>query len=205
MTNYLQTIALLEMALTCASAIILLICAFQIELPLPVRILVGLVLANLFFWPLGLSMALPLSGYVRGVTGDLSVLTMLLIWSSAFLPSQQAPMVFRLPIALLAVTFYPFALGIGMTDPYSWGYGSIGLLAGMVLFAAVCGFAGWTKGVWMIALAMIAWSAQWHESRNLWDYVLDPFLALWAIGSILHSIYRKRRNKARSGFLFRAG
>ena len=33
----------------------------------------------------------------------------------------------------------------------------------------------------MISLAVIAWSIHWHESNNLWDYLLDPFLAIWAI------------------------
>ena len=33
----------------------------------------------------------------------------------------------------------------------------------------------------IVSLAVIAWSIHWHESTNLWDYLLDPFLAVWAI------------------------
>jgi hypothetical protein len=52
---------------------------------------------------------------------------------------------------------------------------------------------------------MIAWAAHWHESANLWDYLLDPFLAIWALFATLSAIYIKRRDKAQSSYLFRAG
>ena len=55
------------------------------------------------------------------------------------------------------------------------------------------------------ALTLLAWSVHWHESMNLWDYVLDPFLGLWSMISILLAWNQRRREKARSGFLFRAG
>ena len=106
---------------------------------------------------------------------------------------------------LFRSAFYPFALGLGMTDPYVWGYSSIALLAGVLIFALVCGLAGWVRGTWIFALALLAWSVHWHESMNLWDYVLDPFLALWSMISILLAWNQRRREKARSGFLFRAG
>jgi hypothetical protein len=206
MMHYMQTIALLEMSLTCATLIILLAqSVFQAELPVLVRILLALLFGNLFFWPLGLSMELPLAGYVRGVTGDLSVVTMLLLWSSALLPAKQIPLGFKLTVLVVAFAFYPLALGLGMADPYAWGYSSIALLVGVLILALVCGLAGWIKGVWILAFAVLAWSMQWHESGNLWDYVLDPFLALWALMSIVSAWNNKRREKARSGFLFRAG
>ena len=79
------------------------------------------------------------------------------------------------------------------------------LLIATILFAVVCGFTGWTKGVWIISFAIIAWAVNWHESANLWDYLLDPFLAIWAVLAIPNAIYLKRRKKAQSGYLFRAG
>jgi hypothetical protein len=150
-------------------------------------------------------MELPLAAYVRGVVGDLSVLLTLLLWSSVLLPSRSAPISFKLAIALISLAFYPLDLGLGMIDPYAWGYGSIGLLAAVLLFALVCGLAGWMKGVWIIALAIIAWAAHWHESANLWDYVLDPLLAIWAFIALISVLRSRRREKARSGYLFRQG
>ena len=206
MTPYLQIIALLEMSLTCAVVLIILLQKVSsIEIPFAIRLVAVLLLGNLFFWPLGMSLELPLSGYVRGVTGELSVVTMLLLWGSILPTAKKTPLGFKVPLAVIAIAFYPLALGFGMVDPYTWGYGSIALLIAVILFAIGCGLAGWMKGVWIISFAIMAWAAHWHESTNLWDYLLDPFLAIWALLAILNAIYLKRREKAQSGYLFRAG
>ena len=206
MTPYLQLIALLEMSLTCAVVLIILSQKLSSkEIPFVIRVLAVLLLVNLFFWPLGMSLELPLSAYVRGVTGELSIVTMLLLWSCVLPSAKKTPLGFRVPVSLIAIAFYPLALGLGMLDPYAWGYGSIGLLIATIFFAIVCGLAGWTKGVWILSFAIIAWAAHWHESANLWDYLLDPFLAIWALLAIPNAIYQKRRERAQSGYLFRAG
>lgn len=206
MTPYLQMIALLEMSLTCAVVLVVLLQKISsTEIPFAARLVAIFLLGNLFFWPLGMSMELPLAAYVRGVMGDLSIVSLLLLWSSVLPSVKKTPLAFKVSIAIVAVVFYPLALGFGMLDPYAWGYGSIGLLIAAILIAIVCGLAGWIKGVWVLSFAIIAWAAHWHESANLWDYLLDPFLALWAIFAIPNAIYLKRREKAQSGYLFRAG
>ncbi len=206
MNQYMQLIALLEMSITCAVVLIILLQKiFQIDFPVVALVAVILLLSNIFFWPLGMSLELPLSAYVRGVTGDLSIVTMLLLWGVMLPSAKKTPLGFKAPIALIAIIFYPLALGFGMWDPYAWGYGSISLLISAIVFAMLCGLAGWTKGVWLFSFAIIAWSAHWHESANLWDYLLDPFLAIWALFAIPSAIYLKRREKVQSGYLFRAG
>lgn len=206
MTSYLQLIALFEMSLTCAVVLIILFQKLSsIQMPFIGRLASVLLLGNLFFWTLGLTLELPLSAYVRGVTGDLSIVTMLLLWSTLLPSVKKIPIEFKVSIAIIAIVFYPLALGFGMWDPYGWGYGSIGFLIVVILFAIACGLAGWTKGVWILSFAIIAWAAHWHESANLWDYLLDPFLAVWALFAIPNAIYLKRREKAQSGYLFRAG
>ena len=173
--------------------------------PFSIKLLLALLIGNVLFWPLGLGMELPLVSYVRGVTGDLSIVLTLLLWSSLLPSSKPTPMAFKFAIVIIAIGFYPFALGLGMIDPYAWGYGSFAFLIAVIVFAVVCALANWTKGVWIIAIAIIAWAAQWHESSNLWDYLLDPFLAIWALFSLVGMLYRRRRDKARSGYLFRPG
>jgi len=206
MTPYLQLIALLEMSLTCAVVLIILSQKLSSkEIPFVIRLLAAVLLVNLFFWPLGMSLELPLSAYVRGVTGELSIVTMLLLWSSILPAAKKTPLGFKVSVALIAIVFYPLALGLGMLDPYAWGYGSIGLLIAIIFFAIVCGLAGWTQGVWILSFAIIAWAAHWHESANLWDYLLDPILAIWALLAIPNAIYHKRRDRAQSDYLFRAG
>jgi len=206
MNNLMQTLALVEMSITCAVLITMLLQKMSPQsFPLLAKLLLVLMLANLFFWPLGLGIELPLSAYVRGVTGDLSIVTMLLLWTSLLLASRPVPLAFKFALVFVAIGFYPFALGLGMTDPYAWGYGSIPFFIAVLFFALLCGLANWSKGVWIIAIAILAWAAHWHESANLWDYLLDPFLAIWALVAIFGALFRRRRDKARSGYLFRPG
>lgn len=206
MNSLMQTIALLEMSLTTAVLIVWFLQKLSPkELPFIAKVILALVFTNLFFWPLGLSLELPMAAYLRGVVGDLSVITMLLLWSTLLPKNKRTPIGFQFGIALIALIFYPLSLGLGMLDPYAWGYGSIAFFVAVILVAVVCGFAGWSKGIWIISVAILAWAAHWHESANLWDYLLDPFLAVWALVAFIGALYRNRRDKARSGYLFRPG
>jgi hypothetical protein len=206
MNHLMQIFALVELSITCAVVMILLLQKTSSqELSLITKVIMILLLGNLFFWPLGLGMELPLAAYVRGVIGDLSIVTMLLLWTSLLSGNKPAPLAYKVSVACIAIVFYPLALGFGMIDPYAWGYGSILFFIAVLLFAVVCGLANWSKGVWMIAIAILAWAAHWHESANLWDYLLDPFLAIWALMAVFGVFYKRRRDKARSGYLFRSG
>jgi hypothetical protein len=206
MNHLMQSLALVELSITCAVVITLLLQKTSPqEFPLIAKLFLILLLSNLFFWPIGLGMELPLAAYVRGVIGDLSVVTMLLLWTSLLPGSKPVPFAFQFSVACIAIVFYPLALGFGMIDPYAWGYGSTLFFITVLLVAVVCGLANWSKGVWMIALAILAWAAHWHESANLWDYLLDPFLVIWALMALFGTLYRRRRDKARSGYLFRPG
>jgi hypothetical protein len=204
MNAIMQTLALIELSITCAIVCIWILQKFTPNpLPFIAKVLLVLLIGNFLFWPLGMN--LPLVAYVRGVTGDLSIVLTLLLWSSLLPSSKAIPIPFKFSVLAIALCFYPFALGVGMTDPYAWGYGSAVFLVSVLLFAVMCGLANWTRGVWIIAIAIIAWSVHWHESTNLWDYLLDPFLAVWALVTLIGMLYRKRRDKARSGYLFRPG
>ena len=173
------------------------------------RVLICFVLANLLFWPvftLFLPLELSLAAYVRGFTGDLSITSMLLLWTAYFSSKEiHVPAVMKVWIALIAITFYPLALGVSMLDPYAWGYSSFTLLAAVMGAAFAAWFAGSNRIAIILALAILAWAAGWHESANLWDYLLDPFLGLWAIGSLIRSAWRARAARAQTGYLFRKG
>jgi hypothetical protein len=173
------------------------------------RVLVCFVLANLLFWPvftLFTPLELPLAAYVRGFTGELSITSMLLLWTAYFSPKEiHVPVVVKAWIAVVAIAFYPLALGVSMLDPYAWGYGSITLLAAVIATALIAWIAGSNRIAIILAFAILAWAAGWHESANLWDYILDPFLGLWAIGSLIRSSWRARAARAQAGYLFRKG
>ena len=204
MNQFMQIIALIELSISCAVVGVWVLQKFSPNtFPFAIKVFLVLLMGNILFWPLGMN--LPLVAYVRGLTGDLSIVLTLLLWSSLLPVNKPAPIVFKFAVAIIALCFYPLALGLGMVDPYAWGYGSIAFLVAVLFFALVCGLASWTKGVWIIAIAILAWTAHWHESANLWDYLLDPFLAIWAICACIGMMYRRKRDKARSGYLFRPG
>ncbi|WP_071466840.1 hypothetical protein [Polynucleobacter asymbioticus] len=206
MNSLMPIFALVEMSITCALVIIwLLQKSSPQDFPLALKVILLLILGNLFFWPLGFSLELPLAAYVRGMVGDLSVVTTLLLWSAVLINAKPVPTVFKTFIVIIAIIFYPLALGVGMADPYAWGYASLPFFIAVLLVALICGLANWSRGVWIIAVAIIAWAAHWHESANLWDYLLDPLLAIWAVATIIAVIHKNRKDKARSGYLFRAG
>ncbi|MBI3479401.1 MAG: hypothetical protein HY016_03455 [Nitrosomonadales bacterium] len=138
-----------------------------------------------------------LAGYVRGATGDLSITTLVLVWVALFRPPafqaghRFAPL---LLIAAAALFLYPLALGIGMFDPYRLGYGELPLLATLLFVALYAWFWSHTLIALCIALAMLAWAVGWYESANLWDYLLDPFVSVYALAALAkHSVKSLRR------------
>jgi hypothetical protein len=212
--SVMQILALMEIAISSA---IVLICLTQVLFlkeknnvrMMGLRVLVCFVLANLMFWPIFtpvLPLELPLAAYVRGFTGELSITSMLLLWTAYFSPKEiHVPTVMKVWIALVAVALYPLALGVGMLDPYAWGYGSIALLVAVIAIGLVALLMGSNRIAIILAIAILAWAAGWHESSNLWDYILDPFLGLWAIASLILSAWRARAARAQAGYLFRKG
>jgi hypothetical protein len=212
--SVMQIVALMEIAIS--SAIVLACLAQAVFFKgagrarvVALRVLVCFVLANLLFWPvftLFSPLELPLAAYARGFTGELSITSMLLLWTAYFSPKEiHVPVAMKVWIALVAIIFYPLALGVGMLDPYGWGYGSITLLAAVIATALIAWLAGSNHIAIILALAILAWAAGCHESANLWDYILDPFLGLWAIGSLIRSAWRARAARAQTGYLFRKG
>ena len=84
-------------------------------------------------------------------------------------------------IAIAAVLFYPFALGLSMFDPYRLGYGNLWFMAVLLGLAIWSSLRYSTLLALCIALAVAAWSIGWYESPNLWDYLFDPWLAIYAL------------------------
>ena len=144
--------------------------------------------------PLG---ALPLAGYLRGAIGDLSIPSLLLLANFIARDVWRAPAgktSLLALIALAALLFYPLALGVGSFDPYRLGYGHDGLLAALLLLALA---AAWLRVYWVavaVALAVLAWSAGWYESPNLWDYLMDPLVATYSVvTTLMRLVHRPAR------------
>ena len=97
----------------------------------------------------------------------------------------------------MALLLYPFALGWGPLDPYRSGFGSIGLILMLALLALWALRRGLALLSLTIALAVTGWSFNLLESTNLWDYLLDAPLALYALGAtaggLLQQAIRRKR------------
>ena len=161
----------------------------------------GVVLACfvLLWLPVGAAQ-LPLLAYIRGVSSDLSVT---LVALSCLGLSHR---LFRIPviatqermalngiIAIAALFLYPLALGWGDWDAYRLGWGSWGLWATLLALSLVF----WIKGLrllpLLIALALLAWTVGLMESTNLWDYLIDPWLALSALFQCIKALLLRFR------------
>ena len=151
----------------------------------------GILLATTFVLMLLPFGNMPISAYVRGATGDLSITTLILLccamlkpWfgGAAVVPKHRLAL--SILIALAALALYPMALGIGRYDPYRLGYGNPQFVVVLLLIA----LAGWFRRSYLVAacisLSVLAWAAGWYESGDLWDYLLDPFVSVYALSAI---------------------
>ena len=156
------------------------------RLPWMVRACILLALIVLGFLPVG---GLPLAGYIRGLTGDLSITTWILLIAASVsfvadreLYAARSKTVLMFVVLSGGVFLYPMALGLTYFDPYTLGYGSRPFL--VVLFV----LALWAvqRELYLVALCLcasvLAHSMGLLESRNLWDYLLDVWVVLYAMG-----------------------
>ncbi len=153
----------------------------------PTSILLGAVVAALI--PFG---GLPAAGYVRGIVGDLSVTTVLLLLRGLLRPvlgwaaiDARSRLALEILVAVGGLVLYPLALGLGPFDPYHLGYANPWFLGCLLALAVAAGFGRLTLVTWCLALAVLAWAVGGYESRNLWDYLVDPLVATWGLGALL--------------------
>jgi len=151
-----------------------------------VRYAVMMAFAVAVFIPIG---GLSLAESMRGTTGDLSVPTLALAASACasriagrtlFQPREWSALLGA--VAAAGLFLYPFALGLTPFDPYALGYGSAALTT-VLLFATLAAWrAGLNLAVLVVVVAAAAYLAGAYESRNLWDYLIDPLAALYGLG-----------------------
>jgi len=88
-------------------------------------------------------------------------------------------------VSLAAIALYPMALGLGAFDPSRLGYGSGSFVTVLLLVVLVAWILKRYLIAFTISLAAFAWAAGWYESANLWDYLLDPFVSIYALAAIV--------------------
>ena len=145
---------------------------------------------------------IPVVAYVRGLTGDLSItliaLAALHIGHASFgfrvAPKRDFTAV-MVAVAIAAVFLYPLALGWGDWDAYRPGWGSWGMLLTLLVLCVACFAKRLRLLPALIALALLAWSMGLMGSGNLWDYLIDPWLSIYALGFVFIKCVRRFLNR----------
>ncbi|HXV61448.1 MAG TPA: hypothetical protein VEK15_12180 [Vicinamibacteria bacterium] len=76
---------------------------------------------------------------------------------------------------------YPMALGLGPYDPYDLGFsGAPVMLVGLALLTASAFVAGKKLLLAAVVAAVLSFGLELGASENLWDYLVDPWLFVYA-------------------------
>lgn len=135
----------------------------------------------------GISLALHLRTYI----GDLSVASLALLgWATlsrfGIPPAGTHDRLASLALfAGLAVLLYPAALGLSYADPYQLGFEPRPMLLVLGLLCAVLTVQRSWLGALALVLATLAFALRLGASENYWDYLIDPYLALYSLGALL--------------------
>lgn len=138
-----------------------------------------------FFVPLAGSSA---TQWLRSIVGDMSLLTLVLLadilarrLGSNALLAQQTRTALLVGAGLVGVVFYPLALGVGSFDPYRLGFAPV-LLASLLVVLSIIAWLRRARGLAVILLLpLLAFNLHLLEADNLWNYLLDPVLVIYAL------------------------
>ena len=169
------------------------------RLPAGARYAVMLAAAFVVFIPFG---DLPAAAYLRGITGDVSVTTLILagaaciarLTGKALIEPRDTQVLYQL-LALAAAFLYPFALGWTQFDPYALGYGSVGFVTVLLMVTLSAWRAKLYAIVFIVVAAALAYLAGACESRNLWDYLIDPLVSVCALVRLLSGLRHRLSGK----------
>lgn len=165
----------------------------------------ALLLLGLFFPISGLTF----SQLLRSAVGDLSVLTLVIftnilaqsLFNHNFLKSTSHNSLL-LWVTLSGVAFYPLALGVSQFDPYRLGYAPV-LMSVILCMISIYSWLGAKRDLAVIILIpLIAFNLHLLESDNLWDYLMDPILFIYAVIHQISSIFQRPRKWAQHMLAF---
>jgi hypothetical protein len=141
---------------------------------------------------------LPVAGYIRGVLGDFSIVTLLLLGSALWFGfgngawlNDSSRFLLLAAIAVVGALFYPPALGLTGFDPYQLGYAGLFLPSMFLLLSLTAWFTGRRGLAVLLLLPVAAYNLQLLESDNLWDYLLDPWLVIYSWMWLLKGLFSR--------------
>jgi len=134
---------------------------------------------------------LPVAQFSRGLFGDFSFTTIVVLVRYLLFPNAsitESKQLFA-TTCLIGALFYPAALGLSMVDPYQWGYLSslngietpMIFLAGVSLILLIALSISNSTIMLCIVVALGGFMLEAIESRNLWDYLIDPMIFTYSL------------------------
>lgn len=143
--------------------------------------------------------------YFRALTGDMSMTTTILCALFAYMqlhdktPVKVSTLSALCGLIIVGASFlYPLELGLTIYTPYTLGYGSNLFFAALLLITLIA----WKFENHLIVLCILTASAAYLlnllESRNLWDYLIDPVCTLFSIVFLLIQLGRLALRKLKS-------
>ncbi len=130
---------------------------------------------------------MPFYAYLYGIVGELSIPTLSLIvlfvikrFLRRDILSISDSSVLLYGIAAIGIVLYPTALGFSKWDLYRFGYNPMFLLPPLLIAVLITWFSGHRMTAMIILIAIIARNLRFFESDNLWDYLIDPFITIYA-------------------------
>jgi hypothetical protein len=125
--------------------------------------------------------------YLRGVLGGVGLLTIafLVQWAGRpffgwnLIPEGDQTLLLY-GTAVVGIVLYSTALGFSRWDMYRSGYQPVLTLL-LLITVFLLWFWGYPAASVLILLGIAAHRLHLTESDNLWDYLVDPFVILYAI------------------------
>ncbi len=159
--------------------------------------LLGLISAGVVAIPIG---GMPLARWLAGLNANFSLpLTGLLavaVWEAAAgerLFSARDWTTGWAFGAIVGLLLYPFALGWGKFDPYTWGWHFSPLF---VLMAGITGLLIWNQNRFglLLLLSILAYRLRLLESTNYCDYVVDPAYCVISMTALARGLVPRKMN-----------
>jgi len=130
---------------------------------------------------------LPAIYYVRGAFGDLSVISFALLLSTALrnifnikiIETRASDILYGF-VLIIGLPFYITSLGVGQIDLYSFGYSQTAVPVFLLALALLSFLKKEFNLGLLLLLPVVTFEVGLLESNNTWDYLLDPFLFIYA-------------------------
>lgn len=139
-----------------------------------------------------------LSGFALAHMGTLSTPTVILMFFEILICWRFAKPIFsdtrrhqNICWVAAGLLLYPSATGFLNFDVYSFGY-SQPMAWVLVAFACIAIFFDHQLLAVCVTSAALAHSLNIHESPNVWDYLIDPWLCIAAAGQLCWDVCRSR-------------